>query len=327
MISPAPAPNYSCILLPSSTGLTNLEDFLTQCKAVATLSNWVALTLDPRPLFFPARLTDDALTFYRSSISTQKRSYDELKRLLRQQFKTNAKVLESQLKYFCQLPGQGVLVFYRTLRDFELKAFANHAVRNVLLLTTFIESLASSVARWKVRKAKPTVVGDTVSLAPETKSSLSLHGQQPDTSSPSGNDLISLSTSQSELFSDLFLTIKEKVKGTRTKKYASISAAVVNVLPAAERNNGSATTTVIEASAAIGTKPKEIAPIAKVVPPIEANDFIQWIEWVSTILQPTPRKNSNVAIVNIMTPKTVKLASNVGAWHIFGAIAAVDLNI
>ena len=85
MTAPAPAPNYSCLLPPSFTGLTDVEEFLTQFEAVSTLSNWVALTPDPRP-HFSARLTGDALTFYRSLTTAQKADYDELKRLFRQQY-------------------------------------------------------------------------------------------------------------------------------------------------------------------------------------------------------------------------------------------------
>ena len=48
-------------------------------------------------------------------------------------------------------------------------------------------------------------------------------------------------------------------------------AAVVNVLPAVDHNNRSRTTIRIKASAALGTKTEEIAPIADVTPPIEAS--------------------------------------------------------
>ena len=73
MTAPAPAPNHSCLLPPSFTGLTDVEDFLTQFEAVTMLSKWVALTPDPRPHFFSARLTGDALTFYRS-LTTRKKA-------------------------------------------------------------------------------------------------------------------------------------------------------------------------------------------------------------------------------------------------------------
>ena len=101
-------------------------------------------------------------------------------------------------------------------------------------------------------------------------------------------------------------------------------AAVVNVLSAVNRHFRSPTTSPIESSAAIGTRPKEIAAIAKVTPSIEANHTIQWIEWVSTILAPTSRKNANVSIVKIMIQKILKPAPNVATWDISGMIAAVS---
>ena len=212
MTAPAPAPNYSCLLPPSFTGLTDVEDFLTQFEAVSTLSNWAALNPDPHPHFYSARLTGDALTFYRSPTTAQKGDYDELKRLFWQQYKTNADVLKAQVKSLRQLPGQDVSAFYRTLRDIAGKAYTDDAVRNELLLTTFIEGLAHSVVRWEVRKAKPTVVEDALSLALEMQSYLNLHGQQPDTPAASVNNLTGPLLSQSELFSDLIFTIKEEVK-------------------------------------------------------------------------------------------------------------------
>ena len=102
--------------------------------------------------------------------------------------------------------------FYRTLRDLPGKAYTNDAVRNELLLTTFIEGLANSVVRWEVRKAKPTMVEDALSFALEMQSSLNHHGQHPYTPAASVNNLTGPSPSQSELFSDLFFTIKEEVK-------------------------------------------------------------------------------------------------------------------
>ena len=90
MTAPALAPNYSCLLPPSFTGLANVEDFLTQFEFVSKFFNWVALTPDPRPHFVSARLTGHALTFYRSLTTAHKSDYDELKRLFRQQYKHNA---------------------------------------------------------------------------------------------------------------------------------------------------------------------------------------------------------------------------------------------
>ena len=111
-----------------------------------------------------------------------------------------------------QVPGQGVSTFYRTLRDLADKAYTNDAVRNELLLTTFIEGLANTVVQWEVRKAKPTVVEDALSLALEMQSYLNLHGQQPDTPAASVKNLTGPSPSQCELFSNIIFTIKEGVK-------------------------------------------------------------------------------------------------------------------
>ena len=120
--------------------------------------------------------------------------------------------MKAQVKSLRQLPGQDVSAFYWTLRDLAGKAYPDDAVRNELLLTTFIEGLAISVVRWEVRKPKPTVVEDALSLALEMQSYLNLHGQQPDTPAASVNILTGPSPSQSELFSDFIFTIKEEVK-------------------------------------------------------------------------------------------------------------------
>ena len=85
MTAPAPAlaPKYSCFLPAAFTGLTNVEDFLTYFEAVSTLSNWVALTPDPRPHLCCAHLIGNALTCYLFLSTAQKGSYDEVKRLSR----------------------------------------------------------------------------------------------------------------------------------------------------------------------------------------------------------------------------------------------------
>ena len=101
-------------------------------------------------------------------------------------------------------------------------------------------------------------------------------------------------------------------------------AAVVNVLPAADRNNRSRATKLIKTSTAFGSKSKENAPIAEVTPPIEANRTIPRIGSVSKILAPTLQKDANIVIEKIMRPKIVSPASNVGAGNIFGVTATVD---
>ena len=147
MTAPAPAPNYSCCLQPPFIGLTDVEDFLTQTEAIPTLSNWVALTPNPRPHFFSARLTGDALASNWSLTTAQKGDYDELKRVFWQHYKPNADVLKAQVKSFRQLLRQDVSTFYRTLCDLARKAYSDNAVRNELLFTTIIEGLANAVVR------------------------------------------------------------------------------------------------------------------------------------------------------------------------------------
>ena len=115
------------------------------------------------------------------------------------------------MKSLCQLPGQDVSAFYRTLRDHAGETYTDDAVRNELLLTTFTEGFSNSVVRWEVRKIKPTMVEDALSLALEMQSYLNLHDQQPYSPTPSFNNLTGPSSSQSELFSDLIFTIKEKI--------------------------------------------------------------------------------------------------------------------
>ena len=107
---------------------------------------------------------------------------------------------------------QDLSAFYRTLRDLERKADTNDAVRNKPLLTTFTEVLANSAVWWEVRKTKPTVVEDAVSLELEKQSFLNIHCQQPDDSLPSLNRLTGLSPSQSGLLSDLIFIIEEQLK-------------------------------------------------------------------------------------------------------------------
>ena len=177
--------------------------------------------------------------FSRSLTSAQKGDNDELKRLFRQQYKPNADVLKAQVKSLRQLLGQDVSAFYRTIRDLAGKAYTDDAVRNELLLTTFIEGLANSVFRWEVRKAKPTVVEDALSLALEMQSYLNLHGQYSDTPAASVNNLTGLSPSQSELFSDLISTIKEEFKRVVDERSGPLQRSRSGVCPNSSRSQQS----------------------------------------------------------------------------------------
>ena len=260
------AANYSCLLSPSFTGCTDVQDFRTQFAAFSHLPIGSSDSRPP-PAFLFCRLSGDSLTFHRSLTTAQEGSYNELRRLIRQQYKANADVLKAQIKSCRQLPGQNVSAFHRTLRDMAGKVYTDDAVSNELLLTTFIEGLANSVVRWERRKAKPTVVKNAVSLALEMQPYLNIHGQQPDTSAECPKKLTCPSTSDSELFCDLIFNFTEESKRVADERSGPRNdTAVVNVLAAAYRNNRSPTTTLIKVSAAIGTKVKKIAPIAEVTP-------------------------------------------------------------
>ena len=145
----APAPYYSRFLLPSLTGLTDVEDFHTQFEAASTLSNWVAPTLDPRPHFFSAHLTGDAFSFHRSLTTAQKRNYDESKHLFRQQYKLKADGLKAQVRSLSQIPGHDVSAFYQTLRDFARKAFTDESVLRSGLLLSHQWTSDSQLSHWQ----------------------------------------------------------------------------------------------------------------------------------------------------------------------------------
>ena len=85
---------------------------------------------DARPHFFSARITGDAFTFNRFLTTAQKGNYDELKRLFRQQYQTNADLSKAQLRSLCQLAGQDVPVIRLTFRDLLGRAYTDNAVQN-----------------------------------------------------------------------------------------------------------------------------------------------------------------------------------------------------
>ena len=143
------------------------------------------------------------------------------------------------MKSLRHLPGQNVSVSCRIFCDLANKAYTDNAVRNELLLTTFIEGLANSVVRWEVRKTKPTVVEDALSLALEMQSYLNLHGQQPDTPVASVNISTGPSPSQSELFSDLIFTIKEEVKRVVDERSGPPQQSCSGELPTSNRSQHS----------------------------------------------------------------------------------------
>ena len=143
MTAPAPSPNYSYFLPPCFTSLTNVEDFLTHFEAVCTLSNWVALTPDPCPNLFSARLDGYALNFYRSLTTAQKVDDDELKRLFRQQKRRTAKFWRPKWSPSGNYPAKMCPLSTGHSVFLQKKAYSDDAVRSELLFTTFSEGMAN----------------------------------------------------------------------------------------------------------------------------------------------------------------------------------------
>ena len=174
MIAPAPAPKYSCLLPLSLTVLTDVEDFLTQLEAVSTLSNWFVVSHDLRPHLFCAQFTGDGLTSYRSPINAQKSSLDGLQCLSGSNTNQRFTFWRPKLRPFANYPAK--ICPFLTGDSVSLpETLIPTTLRNELLLTTFIQGLADSVLQWKLRKAKPGVVEDAVSLSLEMQSYLNLH--------------------------------------------------------------------------------------------------------------------------------------------------------
>ena len=131
-------PDYSCLLTAPFDGTTNFDDFVTQFTSVASLSDWGNHPSDDlRPQFFlPA--SGDALSFYRSLTPAQQTN---IHRLFRTQYAPNQDVLKAKAKDLCQQPGQTIFAFLRELRYLARRAYPVEAVRNEILLTTFIAGL------------------------------------------------------------------------------------------------------------------------------------------------------------------------------------------
>ena len=95
-----------------------------------------------------------------------------------------------------------------------------------------------------------------VSLALELQSYLNLHGQQLGTSVGSVDNLVGPSRSQIEFFCVENFNIKDEYNCTVDSR--SDETVLMTVVPVAGRNIRSPTTARIKASAAIGTKPREM---------------------------------------------------------------------
>ena len=141
-------PNYSC-LLPGPFGTTDFEDFVTQSNSVVSLSDWEKHPSGHlRPQLFSARLSADALSFYRSLTRAQQTNIHRLFHAFRAQYALKQDVLKAKVKAFRQQPGQTIPAFFRELRDLARNAYPVEAVRYEILLTTFIAGLSNPTVLW-----------------------------------------------------------------------------------------------------------------------------------------------------------------------------------
>ena len=109
-------PNYSCLLPAPFDGTTDFQDFVTQFNSVASLSDWENHPSgDLRPQFFSARLSGDALSFYRPLTRAQQTNMNRL-HAFRTQYAPSQDVLEAKVKALRQQPGQTIPVFFRVAR-------------------------------------------------------------------------------------------------------------------------------------------------------------------------------------------------------------------
>ena len=88
------------------------------------------------------------------------------------QYAPNQDVLEAKNKALPQQPGQTIPAFFRKLQDLARNAYLVEAVRNEILLTTFIAGLSKPTVWWEVRKAKPADADAALQTAVETHSFL-----------------------------------------------------------------------------------------------------------------------------------------------------------
>ena len=179
-----------------------------------------------------------------------------------------------------------------------------------------------------MRKAKPTVVEDAVNLALDMKSYLKLHGQHPDTSAASVNNPTGPPTAQTELFSDLIFTIMEDFqrlvdelsdppqrdrsgeRPTRSRSQQSASNNLVDQGPHRSWNQSQRNQTENR-----GNTPNRG----------QTHDSKNRVSL--TNCGTNSEKECHCCHGKVMTAKIVKPASNMGAWNIFGVIAAVVPNL
>ena len=105
-------PNYSCLLPALLDGTTDFEDFVTQFNSVASLSDWENHPSGNwRPQFSSARLSGDALSFYRSRNRVQQTNIHRYFHAFQTQCAPNQDVLKAKVEAPRQQPVQTIPAF------------------------------------------------------------------------------------------------------------------------------------------------------------------------------------------------------------------------
>ena len=216
-------PHYACLLPAPFDGATDFEDFVTQFTSVVSRSDWENHPSgELRPQFFSTRLSGDALSVYRFLTRPQQTNMNSLFHAFRTQYAPNQDVLKAKVKALRQQPGQTIPGFFPELRDLARNAYPVEAVRNEILLATFIAGLSNSTVRWEVRTAKHAAADVALQAAVETHSLLEIDGLKFQTS---GINNISTETpldSFTELVRSLLTKIQDGVaKSSRTDQIVS----------------------------------------------------------------------------------------------------------
>ena len=215
-------PNYSCFLLVPFKGTTDFENFATQFNSIDSLSDWEQQPSgDLRTQFFSARLSGDALSFYRLLTRPQQTNMNRLLHAFRTQYAPNQDVLKSKVKDLHQQPKQTIPAFFRELRQLARNAYLDEAVRNEVLLTTFFAGLSNPTVWWEVQEAKLADADAALQSAVETQSFLQIDGLKLQTS---GVNNISTETPL-DTFTDLVRSLRYEIQdavaqSSRTDKNA-----------------------------------------------------------------------------------------------------------
>ena len=162
--------------------------------------------------FFSARLSGDALILYRSLTRPQQTHMHRLLHAFRTQYAPNQDVLKAKVKALRQ-QRQTIPSFFRDLRDLARNAYPVEAVRNEILLITFIACLSKLTFRWEVRKAKPADADAALQAAVETHSFLAIDGLNLQTFSVKN---ISTETAL-DTFTELVCSLRTKIQDAVAK--------------------------------------------------------------------------------------------------------------